>query len=139
MSGNVWEWCEDTCTEELDAIPNTGLPYVGPGDEKTSARAAATTTGTCIAEVWWRYGIEPGRSDGLHMVSALCSARNEPAVQEVRKRHKRLTSTPRNTQMQSAKFCKSTHTADAGVSGFVTFAEIVHHLMAVVWGGTGMK
>lgn len=34
--------------------------------------------------------------------------------------------------MQSAKFCKSTHTADAGVSGVCDFAEIVHHLMAVV-------
>jgi len=63
MSGNVWEWCEDTCTEELDAIPNTGLPYVGPGDEKR-LRGGCHHNWDLHCRVWWRYGIEPGAHDG---------------------------------------------------------------------------
>jgi sulfatase modifying factor 1 len=34
MSGNVWEWCEDTFTRDLDAIPRDGTPYRGPGEER---------------------------------------------------------------------------------------------------------
>ena len=34
MSGNVWEWCQDTFSRDLSAIPTDGTPYEGPGDER---------------------------------------------------------------------------------------------------------
>lgn len=34
MSGNVWEWCQDVFTREIDRIPQNGTPFVGPGDER---------------------------------------------------------------------------------------------------------
>jgi formylglycine-generating enzyme required for sulfatase activity len=34
MSGNVWEWCHDTYTEDVSKIPADGSPFVGEGDER---------------------------------------------------------------------------------------------------------
>ena len=34
MSGNVWEWCEDTFTRDVTMIPTDGTPYTGPGEER---------------------------------------------------------------------------------------------------------
>ncbi len=34
MSGNIWEWCEDVFTRDIENIPADGTPYVGPGDER---------------------------------------------------------------------------------------------------------
>jgi formylglycine-generating enzyme required for sulfatase activity len=34
MSGNVWEWCQDTFSRDVSDIPAEGTPYVGPGDER---------------------------------------------------------------------------------------------------------
>jgi hypothetical protein len=34
MSGNVWEWCQDLFTRELENIPQDGAAFVGPGDER---------------------------------------------------------------------------------------------------------
>jgi formylglycine-generating enzyme required for sulfatase activity len=34
MSGNVWEWCQDTFSRHVSVIPADGTPYVGPGDER---------------------------------------------------------------------------------------------------------
>lgn len=34
MSGNVWEWCEDAFTRDVDAIPRDGTPFIGSSDER---------------------------------------------------------------------------------------------------------
>jgi sulfatase modifying factor 1 len=34
MSGNVWEWCQDTFSRDVTAVPADGAPYTGPGDER---------------------------------------------------------------------------------------------------------
>jgi formylglycine-generating enzyme required for sulfatase activity len=34
MSGNVWEWCQDTYTRDVNLIPRDGKPYSGTGDER---------------------------------------------------------------------------------------------------------
>jgi formylglycine-generating enzyme required for sulfatase activity len=63
MSGNVWEWCEDVCTDELQAVPGDGRPYVGPGAERR-LRGGCHHNWDLHCRVWWRYGIEPGAHDG---------------------------------------------------------------------------
>jgi formylglycine-generating enzyme required for sulfatase activity len=63
MSGNVWEWCEDVCTDDLARVPTDGRAYVGPG-------AARRLRGGCHhnwdlhCTVAWRYGIAPEAHDG---------------------------------------------------------------------------
>jgi len=63
MSGNVWEWCQDICTDDLAAVPEDGSPYLGPG-------AARRLRGGCHhnwnfhCSVSWRYGISPAAHDG---------------------------------------------------------------------------
>jgi formylglycine-generating enzyme required for sulfatase activity len=34
MSGNIWEWRQDACTDDLEALPSDGRPYDGPGTER---------------------------------------------------------------------------------------------------------
>lgn len=34
MSGNVWEWCQDTFSRDVSVIPADGTPHVGRGDER---------------------------------------------------------------------------------------------------------
>ena len=34
MSGNIWEWCQDSYSRDLSVIPIDGSPYLGPGDER---------------------------------------------------------------------------------------------------------
>ena len=63
MSGNVWEWCQDVCTGELDALPSDGRPYAGPGTERR-LRGGCHHNWDLHCRVWWRYGIEPGAHDG---------------------------------------------------------------------------
>ena len=63
MSGNVWEWCQDVCTEELEALPNDGRPYVGPGTERR-LRGGCHHNWDLHCRGWRRYGIEPGAHDG---------------------------------------------------------------------------
>ena len=62
MSGNVWEWCQDVCTEELDALPEDGRPFVGPGAERR-LRGGCHHNWDLHCRVWWRYGIAPDAHD----------------------------------------------------------------------------
>ena len=34
LSGNVWEWCQDVFTRDVDRVPQDGTAYEGPGDER---------------------------------------------------------------------------------------------------------
>jgi formylglycine-generating enzyme len=34
MSGNVWEWCHDTYTDDVRKIPLDGKPFIGLGSER---------------------------------------------------------------------------------------------------------
>jgi formylglycine-generating enzyme required for sulfatase activity len=34
MSGNVWEWCEDAFTRDIEAIPRDGTTFVGPSHDR---------------------------------------------------------------------------------------------------------
>jgi formylglycine-generating enzyme len=34
MSGNIWEWCQDTHTSDIHKIPTDGTPYAGDGDDR---------------------------------------------------------------------------------------------------------
>jgi formylglycine-generating enzyme required for sulfatase activity len=63
MSGNVFEWCQDVCTDALEAVPGDGRPYVGPGTERR-LRGGCHTNWDLHCRVWWRYGIEPSTHDG---------------------------------------------------------------------------
>jgi formylglycine-generating enzyme required for sulfatase activity len=61
MSGNVWEWCQDTCVE-LDEVPTDGTPATGPGDEQR-LRGGCHHNWDIHCTVWWRYGITPDAHD----------------------------------------------------------------------------
>jgi formylglycine-generating enzyme required for sulfatase activity len=63
MSGNVWEWCQDVCTDNMDAIPVDGRPYLGPGGERR-LRGGCHHNWDLHCRVWWRYGIQPDAHDG---------------------------------------------------------------------------
>jgi formylglycine-generating enzyme required for sulfatase activity len=63
MSGNVWEWCLDVCTDDLDAVPGDGRPYVGPGGDRR-LRGGCHHNWDLHCRVWWRYGIQPDAHDG---------------------------------------------------------------------------
>jgi formylglycine-generating enzyme required for sulfatase activity len=34
MSGNVWEWCQDVFTRQVERIPADGSAFAGPGEER---------------------------------------------------------------------------------------------------------
>lgn len=63
MSGNVWEWCEDVSTDDLDAVPDDGTAYVGPGEERR-LRGGCHHNWNLHCTVSWRYGIVPDAHDG---------------------------------------------------------------------------
>jgi formylglycine-generating enzyme len=63
MCGNVWEWCQDVCTDDLELVPKDGTPYLGPGDERR-LRGGCFNNWDFLCSVSWRYGIEPGAHDG---------------------------------------------------------------------------
>ncbi len=63
MSGNIWEWCEDVCVDDLDAVPADGSPYLGPGEERR-LRGGCHDNWDLHCTVAWRYGITPDSHDG---------------------------------------------------------------------------
>lgn len=63
MSGNVWEWCQDVCVDEVSQVPADGSPYPGPGDERR-LRGGCHHNWNLHCTVSWRYGIEPSAHDG---------------------------------------------------------------------------
>lgn len=63
MSGNVWEWCQDTCTDDVDVIPSDGKPYGGPGEERR-LRGGYHHNWNLHCTVSWGYGIVPDAHDG---------------------------------------------------------------------------
>lgn len=63
MSGNVWEWCQDTCTDDPDAVPRDGKPWLGPGDERR-LRGGCHNNWDIFCTVFWRYGIVADAHDG---------------------------------------------------------------------------
>lgn len=63
MSGNVWEWCEDVCTDDIEALPADGRPYLGPGTERR-LRGGCHHNWDLHCRVWWRYGISSDFHDG---------------------------------------------------------------------------
>lgn len=62
MSGNVWEWCHDVCTD-LKAVPQDGSAYNGPGSERR-LRGGSHQNWDLHCKVWWRYGIQQDAHDG---------------------------------------------------------------------------
>jgi formylglycine-generating enzyme required for sulfatase activity len=63
MSGNVWEWCQDVCADDLSLVPEDGSPYLGPGDERR-LRGGCHHNWDLHCTVYWRYGIDPTAHDG---------------------------------------------------------------------------
>ena len=63
MSGNVWEWCQDLCTDEFAAVPRDGTAYLGAGDDRR-LRGGCHHNWDLHCTVSWRYGIAPDFHDG---------------------------------------------------------------------------
>jgi formylglycine-generating enzyme required for sulfatase activity len=63
MSGNLWEWCQDVCVDDLALVPADGSPYAGPGEERR-LRGGCHQNWDLHCRVWWRYGIAPDAHDG---------------------------------------------------------------------------
>jgi sulfatase modifying factor 1 len=62
MSGNIWEWCEDVCTDDLGAVPVDGRPYLGAGPDRR-LRGGCHHNWDLHCRVFWRYGIESDAQD----------------------------------------------------------------------------
>jgi formylglycine-generating enzyme required for sulfatase activity len=63
MIGNVWEWCQDTCVDDIGAVPADGSPHEGEGSERR-LRGGCHDNWDLHCTVSWRYGIEPDAHDG---------------------------------------------------------------------------
>lgn len=63
MSGNVWEWCQDTFSREPSAIPRDGRPQEGSGDERV-LRGGCFHNWAIHCTVSKRYAIAHDAHDG---------------------------------------------------------------------------
>lgn len=76
LSGNVWEWCQDVCTDAPALLPRDGRPYEGPGAER-SLRGGCHHNWDLHCTVAWRYGLAPDSRDGdigVRVVLAVAAA-----------------------------------------------------------------
>lgn len=63
MSGNVWEWCQDTFIRDAGQIPADGSPFAGPGEERV-LRGGCFHNWARHCTVSKRYAIAPDAHDG---------------------------------------------------------------------------
>jgi formylglycine-generating enzyme required for sulfatase activity len=63
LSGNVWEWCQDVCTDHAREIPADGRAFEGEGNERR-LRGGCHNNWDLHCTVAWRYGIAPDAHDG---------------------------------------------------------------------------
>jgi formylglycine-generating enzyme len=63
MSGNVWEWCQDACVDDVREIPRDGSPWLGASSERR-LRGGCHHNWDLHCTVAWRYGIIPDAHDG---------------------------------------------------------------------------
>jgi formylglycine-generating enzyme required for sulfatase activity len=74
MSGNVWEWCYDTYTDDVGRIPADGSAYVGEGNERV-LRGGCFHNWAIHCTVSKRYQIDRDSHDGcIGFRLALCAA-----------------------------------------------------------------
>jgi formylglycine-generating enzyme required for sulfatase activity len=57
MCGNVWEWCQDGFTRDVNEIPADGRPFIGPGGQRI-LRGGCFHNGAIHCTVSKRYEIE---------------------------------------------------------------------------------
>ncbi len=63
MSGNVWEWCQDVHTPDIERIPRDGTPFTGGGEERV-LRGGCFHNWAIHCTVWKRYEIARDFHDG---------------------------------------------------------------------------
>ena len=63
MSGNVWEWCQDTCVDDIDRIPADGTPWLGASTDRR-LRGGCHHNWDLHCTVSFRYGIDQSAHDG---------------------------------------------------------------------------
>ena len=74
MCGNVWEWCQDACADDIRACRRMARPISGPGTDRR-LRGGSHQNWDLHCRVWWRYGIAPDAHDGcigFRLVLAPC-------------------------------------------------------------------
>ncbi|HXW04330.1 MAG TPA: formylglycine-generating enzyme family protein [Vicinamibacterales bacterium] len=79
MSGNVWEWCQDVCTDDLEAVPGDGTAYLGPGTGRR-LRGGCHHNWDLHCRVWWRYGLQPDAHDGCIGFRLVLAGHGDPAT-----------------------------------------------------------
>jgi len=58
-----WEWCQDTCVDDITAVPRDRTPWPGPGTERR-LRGGCHHNWDIHCTVWFRYGIAQETHDG---------------------------------------------------------------------------
>ena len=63
MSGNAWEWCQDSFTRDTNQIPTDGTAFIGDSDERI-LRGGCYHNWAIHCTVSKRYEIDAASSDG---------------------------------------------------------------------------
>jgi formylglycine-generating enzyme required for sulfatase activity len=77
MSGNVWEWCKDVFTPDIESIPQDGSALVAPRDERV-LRGGCFHNWAVHCTVWKRYEIAHDYHDGCIGLRLVISADAAP-------------------------------------------------------------